>query len=393
MKSVGIEVAKASIICCVLDHIPTDPAKTAKTYKTIALKPTPKDLETLASLGDLFILEPTGAYSRIWFEYLASQDKDVRKVSPKRVTHLRRSHGIESKSDRYDALFLSLYGQLHHGDRSQFLGEHAETLRELVKTHHGLSKAAGQNTNRIYRNLSYEWPEACTTKNGTKPKQSRKFLEAEPPALYRYLAGQPVTGKARRDRELAATVGSGLSDLTQLYARHVCDLERAQYDHETQISALLDCSEFEPYKPVFDSFDFGPMTRAVILSRIHPFNRFLGEGDRPRVEHVRTDHGRSKRRVSLASFKMALGMGTVIAQSGDAFQEKPGGAGYARTALFQHCKVKVVMKPPSDLSAARRVEHRRYYEQISPNMEHRRALMKLSAKITKDLFKDLVTTL
>lgn len=393
MLTVGIEVAKTSIVVCILDHIPSDPKKYARTYKAITFQSSKESFEALAKLGDLFLIEPTGVYSRIWFEYLTNVGKDVRKVSPKRITHTRRERGIENKTDRYDAFALALYGQLYHADPSQFLAEHAEELRDLTLTHKNLTKASGQLSNRIWRNLAYEWPEACISKTGKKPHQFRLFLDESPPALYRFLAGQQVTARAKRERELSETIGAGISSLTQLYARHVCDLERAQFEIEQQIAALLQCSEFESYSQVFDLYDFGPMTRAAILSRVFPIERFLGENNRPIVQHVYTDKSRSKRYVSLGSFKLALGMGTVFKQSGNSTEEKPGGASYARSALFQHCKVKIVMRPPKDLSQSRRVEHRRYYEEISQNRPHNQAVMKLAAKICKDLFRDLTAAL
>lgn len=393
MKIIGIEVAKASILCCELDHIPTDPVKYAKSYKPVTYTVSRDNLTQLASSGDIFVLEPTGVYSRIWYESLKQQGKDVRKVSPKRITHLRRSHGVESKSDRYDAFFIALYGQLHHGDRSQFLAEHAEDLRELVLTHQRLTKQTTGIVASIWRSLSFEWPECCLSSKGSKPQQSRPYGTASPPALFRFLAGEKVQARARRQADLDATAGIGLSGLTRLLATQVCDLERYQYSIEEQISALLQCSEFEPYQSVFDSFDFGPMTRAVLLSRVFPIERFLDDRKRPIVEYVPTDRGRSKRYVSLGSFKLSLGMGTVIAQSGNSYEETPGGPRYARTALFLHAKTKIVMKPPQDLTASRRVEHRRYYENLSAAIPHNKSLMKVCSKISKDLFKDLVKTL
>jgi hypothetical protein len=306
---------------------------------------------------------------------------------------LRRSYGIESKTDHYDAAAIAMYGQLHHADLSQFLGEHAEQLRELVLTHLSLTKVAGQNINRIWRNLAIEWPEVCTNKNGGKPAYARKFLEPNAPGIFRFLAGHSYHGSGKREKQLANTIGTGLSDLTRMYARHVVDLEMAQFDIEQQLSALLDCSEFEVYQRVFDRYGFGPMTRATLLSRIHPVERFLDESNRPIVEYVHGRNGRSKRRRSLGSFKLSLGMGTVVSQSGNAYEEKPGGASYARTALYLHCKTKIVMRTPNNPAASRWLEHRRYYEQISPGMPHNRALMKLCSKIAKDLFSDLVTAL
>lgn len=393
MRVVGIEVAKTSILCCLLNEIPDDPVRFAKTYKPEIFKPDAQNLAKVAELGDLYVLEPTGVYSRIWLDYLKRQGKDVRLVSPKRITHLRRSYGVESKTDRYDAVFIALYGLMHSSDQSQFLGQYAEYLRDLVLTHRTLTKVASQNANRIWRNLAIEWPEACTNKNGGKPAYARKFLEPNPPGIYRFLAGESFQGSSKRANALSGTVGSGLSDLTQMFARHLVEIERAQFAIEEQISALLDCSEFEAYQRVFRLYGFGPMTRAVLLSRIHPIERFLDENNRPIVEYVKTSVGRSKRRVSLSSFKLSLGLGTVVSQSGNAFEEKPGGAAYARSALFLHCKTRIVMRSPSDPEAVRWIEHRRYYEDISSGVPHNRAVMKVCAKICKDLFRDLVSSI
>ncbi len=393
MHTVGIEVAKASIVCCVLDHCPYDSKRYARTYKARTFRVSKQDIQELVNLGDLFLLEPTGVYSRIWETVLIKAGKDVRKVSSKRITHIRKERGIESKTDRYDAFALALYGQLYHTDPSQFLADHAEDLREIFLTHRNLSKAIGQNCNRIWRNLAYEWPESCVGANNKKRKIERRYLESHAPAFYRFLAGQSVRNQAKRETELAETLGRGLSSLTRLFARHVCELELAQYELESQIDALLQCSEFEVYQQVFDRYGFGPLTRAALLSRIFPIERFLDENRRPIKEYVYTDKARSKRYVSLGGFKLSLGMGTVFKQSGDSSEEKPGGASYARTALFQHCKTRIVMQPPTNLAETRRVEHRKYYEDISPNRPHHQALMKLSARICKDLFKDLVAAL
>lgn len=392
MKIIGIEVAKSGVLTCCLENIPSDIRKHARSYKPVTYKPVREDLEKLASSGDIFVIEPTGVYSRIWYDFLKRAGKDVRKVSPKRITHLRRDHGIESKTDKYDAFFLALFGVLRHANKSEFLSDHAEDLRDLILSRQSLTRNTVRLVNQIWRNLAYEWPEIQFSKSGTSAKYSRKFLVESPPAIFRYLADRQVTGKARRDRQLADTVGSGVSDLTRLLACQVCDFERFQYEIECQIQRLLESKEFAPYHQIFDVYGFGPLTSAVVLSRIFPIERYLSADNRPIIERVPGRYGqRSKRYVSLGAFKLSLGMGTVIAQSGTSEDEKPGGATYARSALFQHCKTKIVMSPPKDGYEFRRMEHRKLYETLATTgVKHHRVLMKVSARITKDLFSDLV---
>lgn len=392
MRVVGIEVAKTSVICCVLtqETASNNPAKAARTYKPQKLTVSQESLDALAGLGDLFVIEPTGTYSRIWYEFLRKSGKDVRKVSPQRVTHLRRYFGVETKSDRYDAYFLALYGLNNADDRYAFLEPHAEELRELILQHHMLSKATTTNVNRLWRTLAYEWPEACVSRTGKKPYIGRRFGEARPPALLRFIAGEKVQGVARRQAALQASVGDGLSAASCLWARQACDLERQQYDIEQQISALLQLPEFESYHSVFDEFGFGPMTRSVLLSRIFPFQRFLDEQRQPIIEWVKGEAGRrSRRHRSLGKFRLSLGMGTVVKQSGNSRSEVPGGPAYARSALFQHVKVKIVMKTVG-VTGRYLAAHTLYYSNLDPAIPHRLAVLKTASKITKDLFKALL---
>lgn len=392
MRVIGVEVAKASVLCCVLEKDTDDPARGAKTYKPQRFQVTKEDLKSFVELGDLYVIEPTGVYSRIWFETLQAHGKDVRKVSPKRVTHLRRYSGVETKSDRYDAYFLALYGIRKHADPKAWLSPHAEELRDLVLQHRMLTKACTQSVNRIWRSLATEWPEACISRTGTKPKVARNYGDPKPPALWRLIAGEEVKAMARRKASLRDTVGLGLSDLTKVWAQQVVTLERQQYGNEQQIDALLQLPEFEAYHRVFDSFDFGPMTRATLLSRIYPFESFLHPDGRPIIEWVWTDNGRSRRHRSLGAFRLSLGMGTVVKQSGDSKEEKAGGPAYARATLFQHVKTKIVMTNGYNGPARHRAAHCRYYGDFPDSVPHRLAVLKTASRITKDLFKALLSS-
>jgi hypothetical protein len=101
--------------------------------------------------------------------------------------------------------------------------------------------------------------------------------------------------------------------------------------------------------------------RSRLLSRIYPFEAFLAEG-KPLIEHeVREvkkvekerrdgvnvikafpgDIKRVKRNRSRDAFKMRIGMGTVLEQSGDELVEKASGSALCRMALWQYvlCQV------------------------------------------------------
>jgi hypothetical protein len=392
MQVVGVEVAKTSIVVCQLDTPPTNIAKAARSYKPQKLAVSRESVDRLCEMGDLFVIEPTGIYSKIWLDQLEQRGKDIRRVSPRRVKNLRLYHDIQTKSDRYDAFFLALYGLLNHHDPAAWLDPHAEDLRDLVLKHQALSKLTGGLCNRLWQSLAVEWPESCTSKSGKKPKVARIFGEADPPAPWRFIAGEKVRGATQRQARLNDTIGAGLSDLTRTLARQVCDLERQQFEIEQQIMILLQQHEFQRYHAIFDQFGFGPMTRAVLLSRIFPIERFLGHNGRPTIEWVHTDKGkRSRRHRSLNKFRLALGLGTVVYQSGTKSQEKPGGPTYARSAMFLHVKSAIVIPGSRALAGPRYLaSHARYYSTIPPEVPHKIAVMRTASKIAKDLFRALL---
>ncbi|WP_292746502.1 hypothetical protein [Nostoc sp. NMS4] len=117
------------------------------------------------------------------------------------------------------------------------------------------------------------------------------------------------------------------------------------------------------YMSVFDKFGFGLRVRSRLLTRIYPFESFLGINGKPIVEHevrevkrterdayggklrkngettvtrLAGDTKRIKRNRSRDTFKMRLGMGTVLEQSGDGLVEKPSGSSLCRISLWQY---------------------------------------------------------
>lgn len=396
---IGVEVAKTSVLCCKLDDglpIPSDLAQFAHTYTPISIPASSDGIERLLHLGDHYVLEPTGDYSRIWLETLRANGKTVLRVNPKRVKALKDYSGIASKTDRYDAAFLALYGALNQGDPTAFLSDYAEELRDLTSKHQFLTRMTSNLQRRLWQLLSHEWPEVCRTPSGKKPHQGRDWLEPRPPALWRFIAGQPSQTTKRRQASLDASIGSGLSDLSKALATQICDLERQQFPLEEQIAAILTASEFKPYHTVFDKFGFGELTRAVLLSRIYPFERFLGPDGKPRREKrpsAKTEGRYHRRDRSLGAFRLALGNGTEMYQSGQLTKRRAAGSKTARTALFLHVKAKVLMQSARGLAQPPKLRgHVTYYQSLG-EMPHRQAVGKVIAKIVKDLYREMLATL
>lgn len=392
---VGVEVAKTSIVCCCLDthQLPDNYAQFARSYTPITLLPNLSGVQTLLELGDTYIIEPTGDYSKIWIDTLTANDKEVLRVNPKRVKALREYHGINSKTDRYDGAFLALYGAENLNKPAAFLSDYAEDLRELVLQHQFLTRQTGNLQRRLWQLLSREWPEVCRNAAGGKPVQRRLWLEPEPPGLWRFIVGEKYQRAKSRQAQLDRSVGKGISDLSRTLAAQICELERKQYPIELHISNILEGEQFSPYHEVFDLFDFGELTRACLLSRIFPFEQFLGADGKPiKVKARSTKSDRLHRRnKSLGAFRLALGNGTKIYQSGQKQVERAAGPKYARTALFLHVKTRVVLGGgkvvPKYLA-----QHRRMYQDLPP-MPHRQAVSKVMTRVVKDLYRELLSSL
>jgi len=393
---IGVEVAKTSVLCCKLDSnsIPSDMGGFARSYTPIPLLSGIDGLAKLLDLGDCYVLEPTGDYSRIWVDSLKANGKTVLRVNPKRVSALKEYAGISSKSDRYDAAFLAIYGAMNHQDPSAFLSEYAEELRHLTLQHQTLSRFATAQQNRAWQLLSHEWPEVCRSKSGKKPSQRRMWMDPNPPALWRFIAGEEVRGRTQRQARLNETIGSGLSDLSVALAAQLCELERQQYPLEERIDTLVAAPEFSPYHTVFDRFEFGPMTRAVVLSRIYPFNQFLGDDGKPvrvRIPSAKTEGRTHRRDKSLGAFRLALGNGTRLYQSGQISEQRAAGSKLGRNALYLHIKTKIVM-PRGRVASPKLRQHLDLYQSMA-DVPHNLAIMRVASRIVKDLYRDLLATL
>ena len=290
VKYVGVDVSKTSVTACVVTEKPRSPKTEARKAKTRKIDANADGVAQLVALGDVFILEPTGEYSRIWKTQLENAGKRLLFVAPRRVTNLRLYHGCTSKTDRNDAFFLALYGLENAADPTAFIPPHLEELRTLYLRHNFFSRLVNAQVNRLWQLLSYQWPEVCRTPNGKKPTTGRAFLRKQPYGLFDFLAGNAPRRLAYYQRRLENSIGEGPSDLARFLAVQIVEYESQAYACEVELSKLLRAEDFTRYHVIFDDFGFGPMTRTAVLSRIYPFERFLGVDGKPVIEYSLAPH-------------------------------------------------------------------------------------------------------
>ncbi|MFE4104788.1 IS110 family transposase [Almyronema epifaneia] len=397
MPICGLDVGKREVTACVLSSIPENLKRSANRAKVVKIEANQEGIDQLLSMADEFAIEPTGDYGRIFVNCIRNAGKTCLIVPAIRVRYYRKHHDCFNKNDRLDAFFVAAYALAKRSDPYAFYWPHAETLREKFLEHMGLTKMCTAKNNRLWQMLSYRWPEACVSKGGKRPVQTRDFLDPSPPALWRFIAGEPVFNYPSRSASLNSTIGSGLDDLTKAIASQVCDLEREMYAIElVVIDALMKESEFTPYHAVFDEFGFGPLVRAAILTRVYPIQRFLGEDSKPIIEYVYSPNSTrsdklTKRRVSEAHFKLALGMGTYREDSGQKRKEKKTGCGYARRALFLHVRTRIMLTIGASVNSRKEYlqKHARYYANLDKKIPSTKRVMMACSLISRDLFKAL----
>lgn len=339
----GLDCGKSSVHLCFLNEPPQDLKKFCRSYKALILKPNKEDLETLLAIpADLFVLEPTGSYSRIWVDVLQKAGRNVRLVNPRRIRHFAQYHGVINKSDAPDAAAIAAYSITNFHDSSAFLKSERIQLRDVYLALTATTRNKSPMGNRLGQRLSYECPELVTTYES----RARGWLSPVPTVL-RFIAGEEGYGGRGRQEKLDNTIAWGLSDHSRDLARNLINLEETELKLEEKLAVELANPEYDPYHRALDKFRVPPVVRAAILSAIYPFQDFLKDG-RPIKEYVHGENskrrsGKTKRDRSAGAFKICLGMGKVLSQSGSVTEWKPGGSKYARTALWQYVKTMIVM--------------------------------------------------
>jgi transposase len=342
---VGLDIGSSSTYACVLSEMPPDLMTHIRKYKPTIAPPTREGIATIAALGDVFILEPTGAYHRIWAENLTKQGKTVLYAPGIRTRNFARMHGILDKSDRTDAVICAAYGLFHKGNPSAFVNPPAGILREGYLLLRGIPKSKTALINRLRGRLSYELPERAKT-----TAKDRDWLEEAPPALWREIAGEETRYSKNKKEIHAATIGRGISETSQKLAKFICELDRLEVEIETELEAEL--SQMGAYRKVFEDWGITPRTQVTILSAIHPIEQFLDSNGKVIVERVfseKSSRGQTKRNRSLKAFKRAIACGKIRIQSGDSFKQVSTGDRNVKSSIYSFLDTKVVIlrQPPA----------------------------------------------
>mgnify|MGYP000710605030 CR=1 FL=1 len=346
----GCDCGKSELYVCVLNESdrPKNFKQFGRSYKPLILKPNREGIDTLLALPvDAYAIEPTGSYSYIWIEALQSSGKLVRVTSSTRVRHFCRYQGVSNKGDRLDAAAIAVYTLENYDDDSAFLSLERFRLRELYLNLNSTIRSRNPLHNRLGQRLGYECPEVVSTYENS----DRPWLKKDAPALFRALAGENVKGpySEKRAQIIENTMGRGISPHTRALAAQLCGFHNIEWQLEQEIDREMSRAEFQPYHAVFDRFEMGAKCRAAILSRIYPFEQFLNPVDgRPVREYVYGENsarasGKTKRDRSEAAFKLSLGMGKILIQSGSSSEWKAGGSRYCRTALWLYVKTTIVI--------------------------------------------------
>ncbi|MEH2038468.1 IS110 family transposase [Nostoc sp.] len=317
---------------------------------------------------DYAILEPTGNhYSRLWASILNKLEIKILWVGHVELRRYRGGKNLPNKSDPADALAMAAYGhdldhRLEAGELNlrYFLmhrPEPIDELRDLCQQLEHLNRVQSPIVNYARQLLAWQFPEVAHTRSAS----SRAGLL---PPLWGWLAKRleiSPAGKTRIENlykiSIAQDYGIEFDPILELHAGWMCDISLFEQHLEARITQMLSLAEFKPYMSVFDKFGFGLRVRSRLLTRIYPFESFLGINGKPVIEYEvrevkRTERDRKngettvrrlagdtkriKRNRSRDTFKMRLGMGTTLEQSGDGLIEKPSGSSLCRISLWQY---------------------------------------------------------
>ncbi len=343
---------------------------------------------------------------------------------------LRRYRGgknLPNKSDAADALAMAAYGldgenYLETGllNPRQFLMHRPkpiDQLRELVQQLEHLNRVQSPIINYTRQALAWQFPEKAHSKT-----LSTKVGNVPP--LWGWLAQRqtevhPQSYKSITkiyQQSIAVQLGLEIDPIVRLHADWLCDIDLEEQRLEALLKPLVNDEQFKTYNQVFDSFNFGLRIRARLLSRIYPFQAFLTNGKQlierevreVKKKEVTREHGKSvvkflpgdvkrvKRNRSRDGFKLRLGMGTVLEQSGDKLVEKGSGSALCRMNFWQYVITKIEIdgrlpnNPIGEEIALYKAELKKNVDGSGKQLLNGKHLQaKLGSKVANMLFREL----
>lgn len=250
------------------------------TESTFEVQYTKPDLEALCSLDfNTAILEPTGGYERVVFEYLEAKEKRVKVAKLNRLSAYRKMLGIP-KSDANDARLLAQYGEAFESDPLAWVMPcpFPEQKDLLLQKDHLLKQRSGL-VNRLRGRLAFEFPEYQRSRTGKlqNVRLGRPWGESTHSLLI-WLSGEKIFRQASWDRRLSESCGTGLTEYTRHLAFSIAEIDREAAAVEQTLEQFFAGDRFKHYQAVFDRFAFPPALRCYLLCRIHPIQKYLING-------------------------------------------------------------------------------------------------------------------
>ena len=438
-RVLGLDVSKHNVTCHILERYPSGGLsrywgktrnQAAKKYPVFYSSPKGNKKSAFDFVAwvkenqpSLACLEPTGNhYSRLWAHILNELNVPILWIGHVELKRYREGKNLpgKGKNDAVDSLAMAAYPHdpehhLEDGtlDLAKFLlhqPDNINQMREVCQQIEHLARVQSPIVNYTRQVLAWQFPEMAHSKSaGLFPWLAQK-PERCTQRCWNYV-------EKRHKESIANELGIEISDYIQLHGKWMCDIQRMEGLLDARLKDLLAAPEFEPYNQIFDKFEFGLRVRARLLSRIYPFESFLLPNGRVWIEHeyreikkaereykdgqtlVKTTPGdvkRTKKNRSRDSFKMRVGMGTVLEASGDSWVEKPGGSSICRQSLWQHVLTrvetgKIEMNPVNSelIDYCFKLKSQRDANG-KPLLHGKHIQGKLMAKIANMLFKELV---
>jgi hypothetical protein len=320
----GLDISKSTAAYWLLNQIPQDPKRYARTQRIQKIEATPAGRDQLLALEfDFAVMEPTGVYSRIWRHWLRQANRPYRLVGHAELAHYRDAWKLQ-KTDKLDSLAMALYG-LERGDRpSAFLVERDYQLSDLIAYLDHLNRQKNGYQNNLRQKLIWQLPE-------WQDRHIFRPWKGNVPGILTAIAGEP---SQKWQREIDSSCGLGLRLETRSLARILIAIEEEEISAERWIDEELNKPQYVPYLAAAEKCGFSHWLTACFIGAIYPFEQFLYAG-RPRIARSlsKVKGLPVKKDESLRAFKLACGMGQIFVQSGDFEGWVAGGSGDMRMTL------------------------------------------------------------
>lgn len=328
MKIIGLDISGGYATAVLLEERPRNLLEFARSkhFHPFIVEANREDLEALCNLKpDLVVLEPSGLhYEQIFCNWFERNEIEYKKASVKRLANYRNENGLDKTDDR-DSLALAAYGFDKLNDKNAFIPKcELADLRQLWLKRYGLIKLQKRIIQRIRLQLQHEFPEAAEAnmrkrwgQNTIGPIGWMCNQETRKNKWQKLHDGGIVSYGKPSQHEVQGTIGNGLSEYTRTLAKHCWEIWEQCAHIEEECDRILAEPRFAKYIAAFDDIGLNPETRVIWLTRIYPFERFLGDDGRPRVIRRLSRNGKQcKYDQSLAQFKASLGCGTIKNESG-----------------------------------------------------------------------------